>query len=149
MDVNMDKNLEQSVLDKNSAATQAARDVFGSFGKVVKSDLRLAVAEFKQSAAELKMAIPTFFIAALVAILGVFPLMAFMVIGLGRILSDNYWLSSLFVGLLFSGIGGFIAYNSLRKFKITELMIPRTRENLLKEQVAISRKLNEIKKDAA
>jgi hypothetical protein len=43
---------------------------------------------------------------ALFVILGLLVLIAFLVIALGALLDDNYWLSSLIVGLFFVVVGG-------------------------------------------
>ncbi len=135
------------ILDKSSVvrtAVQAALEISGSLGGVVRSDLRLATAEFKQAAAEFKSNVPAFFIASVIAILGVFPWMTFLVIGLGRVLGGNYWLSSLIVGLVFSGVGGLVAYRSLQKLKLMEMTLPRTRIQLLKEKKTLAKKVSEL-----
>lgn len=131
------------ILDK-STVVQAAMEISRSLGEVVRSDLRLASAEFKHAAAEFKSNAPAFFMASVVAILGVFPLMAFLVIGLGRILEGNYWLSSLIVGVIFSGFGGLVAYRSLQKLKLKEMTLPRTRIQFLKEKETLAKKVGEL-----
>lgn len=63
------------------------------------------------------------------AVLSIFPLLAFLVIGLGRLMNDNYWASSLIVGLVLLGVGAGVAYASWKKLK-TDFKFPRTKSTL-------------------
>src|SRR5437868_6042078 len=78
------------------------------------------------------------------AMLGVFPLLAFLVIGLGRLMGDYYWLSSLIVAVLCMGIGGSLAIRAYHRMKEKDLTLPHTRETLDEEIHAVDKKLHQI-----
>lgn len=63
------------------------------------------------------------------AVLSVFPFLAFFIIALGRAMDDNYWASSLIVGILCLAIGGGVAYSALKKLKAS-VQFPRTQSTL-------------------
>jgi hypothetical protein len=80
------------------------------------------------------------------AVLSVFPLLAFLVIGLGRMMNDNYWASSLIVGLLFLIGGGAGAYSSLKKLK-SDFQFPRSKATLRRLLDFFETETMKLKKD--
>jgi hypothetical protein len=77
--------------------------------------------------------------------ISIFPLLAFCIIGLGRLLNDNYWLSSLIVGLVCAGVGGLMGYRTYQKFKRENLSLPVSRHNFEREKNAVLEKIDEVK----
>jgi uncharacterized membrane protein YqjE len=82
----------------------------------------------------------------LLTILSVLPLIAFLVIGLGRLMDDNYWASSLIVGLVLLAIGGGVSYYALSKVK-QDLTFPRTKTTLKRIVDFFESETRKLKKD--
>lgn len=74
-----------------------------------------------------------FFIGLLAA--SAFPLIAFFVIGLGQILSGNYWLSSLLIGMAGFVIGGTMSLILLWKIKNEDLRLPQAAPKISAEAI--------------
>lgn len=109
---------------------EVVAEVGTSAKDLVKSELDLARAEIKQSAAEVGRHSAQAAIFGTLLMLSAFPFLAFLVIGLGRILNGRYWLSSLLVAVVCAAVGGIMAYRAYKKIKHTDLSLPRTREKV-------------------
>ena len=115
--------------------------------EVVRSEVRLAKAEVKDTCGKLgRQAIR---IGACVGFLflGIFPLLAFLVIGLGRLLGGNYWLSSLVFAVLFLAIGGALGYRVMAKLRGEDYLLPEMRTSLNNEAEELRRKLRQFAGD--
>jgi len=64
-----------------------------------------------------------------IALLGLLPLVAFFVIGLGKLLGNNYWLSSLIVGVVCIVVGALVGYHYFNKIRKEDLSFCSTRES--------------------
>jgi hypothetical protein len=80
------------------------------------------------------------------AVLSVFPFMAFMILGLGRLMDDNYWLSSLIVAVLFAAVGGGVALASWKKMK-ADLKFPRTKSTFRRIVDFLEMETTKLKKE--
>jgi hypothetical protein len=125
--------------DTNDIHESPIKDVILNIGKLGRSELELAAAEFKEASDHVRTESKSLIGGAVAVILGSLPLMAFLVIGLGRMLDGNYWLSSLITGLLFTGIGGAVAYSSFQRIELQKLSFPRTRDNLRADTDVVSK----------
>src|SRR3712207_3748274 len=74
--------------DRRSLAT-VLRELSSSLNDVVRSEIHLAKAELKETGSRVARDGIMLGVFGVVAALGIFPLMAFFVIGLGRLLGDN------------------------------------------------------------
>ncbi len=119
-------------------------EVVTSLKDVIRSEIHLAKAEIKESGKLMGASATQIAIFGTIAFLGIFPLMAFLVIGLGRIMNDNYWLSSLLVGLVFVGVGGLMAYKAVQKMKTYKVDLPLTRQTLQQDVQVVDEKFHEI-----
>jgi membrane protein implicated in regulation of membrane protease activity len=72
------------------------------------------------------------------ALLGTLPFIAFLVIGLGRLLEGNYWLSSLIVAVVCMGVGAAMAYRSYSKLKSEDMSLSRTQRTLEEDKQIIT-----------
>jgi hypothetical protein len=102
---------------ENQGFGAVARELLDSFRGVVKSELQLAQAELKGSFSVLPGRLGRVALFCGIAALGIPPFLAFLVVGLGRILGDNYWLSALIVSVVFLATGGILAWLSLHEVK--------------------------------
>lgn len=112
--------------------------------RVFRSELRLAAVELKHAASDVRSSSRALVGGGVAALLGVFPLMAFLVIGLGRLLGDNYWLSALIIGGAMVIGGGLVAYLAVRSMSFEKLALPRTRDTLQQDGELVGRKVREL-----
>lgn len=73
---------------------------------LVKQEVTLARLELQENASQLARNAVAIGVGAVLLVAAVFVLTAFAVIGLGRLLGGEYWLSTLIVGALLALIGG-------------------------------------------
>lgn len=123
----------------------AAREVVDSLKDVMRSEMRLAKAEISDTGKRLTSHVGQIAIFGTIAALSALPLMAFLVIGLGRLLDGRYWLSSLIVGVLFLAVGGLMAMRAAKKMKSSDFSLPHTRNSLETERAVVSTKVTDIR----
>ena len=110
--------------------TNGISDINRAIQRLVRAEFRLLQAEIKDASGRVGSDLRNAVIFSAVAMLGIMPFLAFVVIGLGRILNDNYWLSALIVSVLCFGIGGFTAYRAFQRITSEDLSLPHSRRSL-------------------
>jgi uncharacterized membrane protein YqjE len=129
--------MEQSEFRSDSVAV-IVREITSSMKDIARGEARLAKAELKDAGQRVGRDAITLGIFGVLAVLGVLPFLAFLVVGLGRILGDNYWVSSLIVSIFCFAVGGAVAYGAFKKIKQeASLSLPRTRHMLNYEVEAV------------
>lgn len=113
-----------------SSIPSTVREVRGDLANVVRAHFELALAEIKDVSGLVKQDLLQAAIYGALALLGVLPLMAFFVLGLGALLGGRYWLSALVVSLAFFALGGGMAFRAVRLLKKRDLSLPRTQRAL-------------------
>jgi hypothetical protein len=106
------------------------REMTASAQKIVQNEITLARAELREIGPALARHTAQMAAFGALAVLSVFPLLAFAVIGLGHLMGDRFWLSSLIVGVVCAGIGIPLAYQAFKKMKDEDLKFRRTREGI-------------------
>jgi hypothetical protein len=106
------------------------REMTASAQKIVQNEIMLAQAELREIGPALARHTTQMAAFGTLAVLSVFPLLAFVIIGLGHLMGDQFWLSSLIVGLVCAGIGIPLAYRAFKKMKEEDLKFKRTREGI-------------------
>jgi uncharacterized membrane protein YqjE len=119
-------------------------EIRAGFSDVINSDLALARVELRETTGKVRRDAVRAAIFAGVALLGVPPFMAFLVIGLGSLLGGNYWLGALLISSVFFGVGGGIALASARRLARHDVTFPHTRRAIDHEITVVNRKLREI-----
>jgi hypothetical protein len=123
----------------------AARDVTVTFREVIRSEVQLAKAEFKDSAARVGSHSAKMAVAGVFAISGLLPFIAFLVIGLGHWLNGNYWLSSLLISLFFFVCFGAIAYRNFKLIQKEGLGLPETMRTLNEDAGILQSRVEKIR----
>jgi uncharacterized membrane protein YqjE len=121
-----------------------AKELANGLMMVLRGEFRLASDELRRATVNIRRKALSAGIFATLVVLGVFPLLAFLVIGLGRLFNGNYWLSSLIVGVLLVGGGILGLISSIRAMKLNELSLPETRKSLQSEQQIIRDKVVDL-----
>jgi uncharacterized membrane protein YqjE len=122
----------------------AISDLLSSVSSLIRSELNLAKLELRETTTQVTKHVVQLAIFAAVALLGITPFMAFLVIGLGELLNDNYWLSALIVSLVCFAVGGIFAAITLKKIKQQDFSMRNTRETLNADIHLIDRKVDEM-----
>jgi hypothetical protein len=110
--------------------TEAIRDAQEGLRQVMKTEIHLAATELKTGALGLTHRSKLLLAFAGLAIWGVLPLTAFAVIGLGVLLGDGYWLSSLILAAFALIVGVIGVMSQIKKAKEEDLSMRRTRRTL-------------------
>jgi hypothetical protein len=123
----------------------AFKEVGLALSRVLRSEMRLATTELKESGKVIGKRSITMLIFAVIGALGILPLLAFFVIGLGELLNDNYWLSSLIVAIISFAVGGFMVYRSFKMLKEEDFTFPRTRRTTERHLEVVEENVEDIK----
>ena len=110
--------------------TNGLSDINRAIQRLVRAEFRLLQAEIKDASGRVGGDIRSAVMFTAIAMLGILPFLAFVVIGLGRILNDNYWLSALIVSVLCFGVGGTLAYRAFSRITAEDMSLPRSRRSL-------------------
>ena len=76
--------------------------------------------------------------------ISVFPFLAFLVIGLGTLMNENYWMSSLIVSIVCAVIGAPLAIRAFNKLKTEDIHFNRTKEGITRGMNVVQEKVQEI-----
>ena len=93
---------------------------------LVRQEINLAKTELRETASRLGQAGTKLGIAIGMAIPGLLAVTAFLVIGLGDLMNENYWLSALIVGLAFIGIAAILAKRAKALISERPIGVPET-----------------------
>lgn len=116
---------------KEQASYGAVLKEVGTSAKgLIESEVDLVKAELKDTGDRLQQHTAQAAIFGALLAISVFPFLAFLVIGLGRLLNDQYWLSSLIIAVVCAAVGGSMTYSAYKKISQEDLTLPRTRESL-------------------
>lgn len=124
------------------------RELMISFTGILRGEVLLAKAELKEVATSLRRDVFRFMSFASLAAAGLLPLMAFLVLGLGRLLGDRYILSSLMIAVLSIGIGLIVSYTTYQKATREALQLPRTLHSVEERIDSLNKRLNELAETA-
>ncbi len=77
--------------------------------------------------------------------LSVIPFLAFLVIGLGKLINDRYWLSSLIISVICAVVGGSLAMRAVQRLKKDDLTLPHSRRGFDRELKVVQEEFNNLK----
>ncbi len=98
-----------------------------SIKKLVKGESALARAELKASLVHLGKDILQIGIYSALLVLSALAFLSFLIIGLGQLFDNNFWLSSLLVSLVLGLVGAWMILRAVKKVQGNDLTLPRTR----------------------
>jgi hypothetical protein len=97
---------------------------------LVRQEIALAKAEAVDTVTDYARGGALVAIGGLSVLIGLMVLLAFLVIALGVLLEDRYWLSALIVGLLFAGAGALTIWRGKARLRADRLVPEETIESL-------------------
>lgn len=121
-----------------------ARELAEGLRNLMRSEIYLAKAETKQTVKAVSRQTAMAMGFGVLALLGILPFLAFLVIGLGNLLGGMYWLSSLIVSIVMLTIGGGAAIYSLRNIKKQDFTLPAFRDSLKDERGILNERIQEV-----
>lgn len=146
--LNKNHNFYQNSQGEHLSSGTLLKEVGKSVKDLIQSEVLLVTTELKESFQKIaRDFLQAVGYGALLA-LSTLPFLAFLVIGLGEILNNNYWLSSLLVSVFLAAISAPLAMKAWNKIKAQDLDLPHSRESFARGARTVEQKLSEIK-DAA
>lgn len=103
--------------DHDASLGELFRRLTGDTTELLRAEVQLAKAEFRETGTRLAEDVMRVGIAAAMALVGTFALTAFLIIAIGNVLDGRYWLSSLIVGVALTGGGYVIVQSAVRDIK--------------------------------
>jgi uncharacterized membrane protein YqjE len=113
---------------------------------LIQQEIALAKLELKQSVATAGKSAAQLGIAVGVAIPGMLSLVAFLVIGLGDLMNENYWASALIVGVACLAVAGVLARRAIANVK-GKLGVPETTGTLRDDAAWAKREVQSFKRE--
>lgn len=120
------------------------KELSSTSAEMVRCEIRLARLEVADSVERMRTDVRRLAIFGGIAALGILPFVAFLVIGLGAWLDDNYWLSSLIVSLLCFSVGGGLAIRAYRQIREEDLTLSRTRDTISEQADQLGDRIRSI-----
>lgn len=111
------------------------KDLISETGELMRAEADVIKLEMQESTRAMLMDSVKAMIYGGVALLGMLSLMAFLIIGLGDLLTGGaygvtgFWVSALIIGVLFTAVGGWLAYRNAKHIG-QDIGLPKTRSEL-------------------
>lgn len=134
--------------EESLSLSSVFRELMISFTAMVRGEVLLAKAEIRETASQLRRDVFRFMSFASLAAAGLLPFMAFLVLGLGKILGDRYILSSFIVATFSMGVGLGVSYFTFQKAARETLQLPRTLHSFEERLDSLNKKLDELSETA-
>jgi uncharacterized membrane protein YqjE len=122
--------------------------VSSNFNQVIRSEIKLARVEIKETANRALSDSLGIALGAGILAAGLLPFIAFLVMGLGKLMGDQYWASSLIVAVVFLTVGSILTLAAVKRFTSEDLSLPEARDAMEQQVQAFGAKVQQIK-DAA
>ena len=116
-------------------------------GRLVSQELALAKAEMRESVTEAVKGVTKLSIAMALALAGAIALTAFLILGLGAVLDDRYWLSALIVGVVELGLGVMAAKSAIKSMGQAAQKPAETVESLKEDKEWASQEMKDLKRE--
>lgn len=119
------------------------RELLQSMAQLIQCEMRLARVEMTQNAKGMFKGMGSSAVFGVIAWMGTWALLAAAVIGLGKILGENYWLSALIWGVLLVGIGGAGVLRGMKQVS-GNASLETTKNSIRYDKNLVTRKLHDV-----
>lgn len=129
------------------------RDLFSQTGALLRAEADVIKLELQESSRAIALDAIKTSVAAGIALMGLFSLLAFAIIGLGDLIGGGvpevrgFWLSALIVGVVLTGGGGFFALRYGQRIG-RNTKLPRTRTELVVGKEFVKHETGKMKESA-
>jgi len=130
-------------MQQEKPLSELIRDLINGSYALFQKEIKLARTEASHNARSIGRQVAASMTFAIIAWLGIQALLAFSIIGLGKLLDGKFWLSSLIVGLIFLVPGIFLTIRSIKKIG-HDASLPASRESITEDQELMSKKIHNI-----
>lgn len=137
-------NGAQNPFNSKRSTGSVMSDLVHGLQNLVRSEIRLAKTEFQVMAKDTTRHIRLAVVFGVIALLGTLPFLAFLVIGLGKLLNDNYWLSSLILSVICIGVGSLLGVRFIHRISTQDFSFPHTRQSVQGETEMVREKIQEV-----
>ncbi len=141
-------NTDYSFSESPLSSGAILREVGRSVKDLLHSEVNLVTLELKESGEKATRDLIRAITFGSLLALSTIPFLAFLVIGLGQLLNDRYWLSSLIVAIVCAAIGGPLAIKFFKKISEEDLKFPHTRSTLAQGAESVKQKFENIREAA-
>ena len=116
-------------------------DLFSGVQTIFKGEIDLVKAELRSATRETFREVVYFLGCVSLGVVGLLPFCAFLVLGLGKLVGERYWLSALLVSFGCFLFAGFFGVYFFRRISFDQFSLKRSRESLKEEVVFIRSRL--------
>ena len=127
-----------------NSLNSAVKELVDGSKLILTGELKIARTEIKDALRTAGRSGIALGISASLGILGAFSLLAFAIIGLGRLLDDNYWLSALLLGVIFAAGGVIIASVAVTRLRRHDFKMTRLADSIRHESQILNRGLHAV-----
>jgi hypothetical protein len=117
-----------------------------AFAHLCQDELAVFKLEAKQVGAQLSAHVTRLALFGAILALSTLPFMAFLVLALGELFGQRYWLSCLLVAIASAAVGGVFAARSLGTIRKQDLQLPHTVATLEQEKTVLLREIEALRK---
>ena len=119
------------------------KEILNSLSSLLRSELRLAKVELVHTGKDIGKHAAKSAVWAGVIFFGALALLTFAIIGLGILLGDRYWLSSLLIGAAMVIPGALLLMRNIKQIS-QEAKLPAVKEHLEEDKELVERKVHDI-----
>jgi hypothetical protein len=124
---------------------EVLKEISTSVKDLLESEVSLVKAEIRDSSRSLGKHSGQAAIFGALAGMSVLPFLAFLIIGIGKLMGDQYWLSSLIVAAVCAIVGGAMTARAYKKIKEQDLTLPAARQSLEREKDVVTGRVEDLK----
>jgi uncharacterized membrane protein YqjE len=133
--------------DHDASLGELFRRLTSDTTELLRAEVELAKAEARETGTRLAKDAARVGVAAAMALVGTLALSAFLVIALGHLLGERFWLSSLIVGVVAAGIGYALLQSALRDIRERGITPKQTLDSLRENAQWAKEEAREVKRE--
>ncbi len=145
--MNLDTSMQLKDSPKDSpkdSMTHVIAEVATSAKDLFQSEISLIEKQVKELIEKVGKETRQLAIFACLMLMSSFPILAFLIIGLGELLDGRYWLSSLIIGVLCFGGSAIMLSRSMKKLKEENLGLDAAQNKMKKAGRVVGNKLSDV-----
>lgn len=138
---------DDSIAGDGPSLGELLKRLSSDMGSLVSQELALAKAEMRDSVSQAVKGVTKLSIAMALALAGAISLTAFLILGLGAVLDDRYWLSALIVGVVELGLGMMAAKSAIKSMGEAAHKPAETVQSLKEDKQWARQEMKDLKRD--